>query len=71
MVGEGGWELQKGTASMLLTHSKRGHKECAIFLEMKFAYFSRILAFLRNKRLSIPKVNFGNAEFDSDWQLAL
>lgn len=38
------------------------HNEYAIFLEMKLVYFfSRTLAFLQNKRLSIPKLNFGNA----------
>lgn len=36
---------------------------------MKMWYFSKILTFLRNKRLSIPKMNLGNAEFNSDWLL--
>lgn len=56
---------------LLAAESFQGeHKKYVIFLEIKFAYFSRIFAFLQNQRLAIPKVNFANAEFDSDWQLA-
>lgn len=45
---------------------QKKHEEYAIPLEMKFAYFSRILAFLKNKMLSIPKANLENAEFYSN-----
>lgn len=49
--------------------SQEKHKKICHLPETKY-FFPIALAFLQNKRLSIPKVNLGNAAFDSDWQLA-